>query len=75
MPRRCVSACSEEREHGAVDVYLQCSGGEDVSAYVEFAEGVGSGTAGGEEEGWVNVGLCDEVAELGCHYCVLRWFV
>jgi len=56
----------EEREELFVDVDAQGADGEDVAAEVEFA-----GLEGGEEEGGVDVGLDDEVAELGGHDAVV----
>lgn len=65
LPGCGVGSGGEEGEHGAVDVDLEAAGGDDVGADVELV-GVG-----GEEEGWVDVGLGDEVAELRGHYVVV----
>lgn len=60
LPRGVVSGFCEEGEHGPVDVDAKGAGGEDVGSDVEFS--------GGDEERGVDVGLGDEVAELGGDY-------
>lgn len=57
---RGVGLWGEEGEHFFVDVDAEGADGEDVAADVEFAVAVC-----GEEEGGRDVGLGDEVAELG----------
>lgn len=64
---RHVGRRSEEREHFLVDVDAQGADGEDVAPEVELAV-----AERGDEERWVDVGLRDEVAEVGCHDA---WFV
>lgn len=58
-PGRDIGSCGEEGKHRFVDMNFEAAGGEDVSSDVKLA-GVG-----GDEERWVDVWLCDEMAEVG----------
>ena len=54
------------------EVDAEGTDGEDVASEMEFAGLEGRRRREEEEERWVDVGLDDEVAELGYHDAVFR---